>query len=319
MYLQSVQPLTRGQQPSETGLRIGQVVKVAVLEVQGGEALVKINNEVLRARFETMPPKGTELYALVENIAPGLLKLKRVETNPRTEKSLPLPLEGILGKTVPEMDLVKQIIQEMMSRKLPLSREAILQLLEELLQMPERERKAFLQAGVWAQTLDMEENKQNIAAVVSYLTSSEREVSEAVRAQKLINQAETKIPGEQNLFCFSLEMENISGRVYLYSDRPKQEGLALDNVHLVVQLTSASLGELWFQIVLKNKHLSGVISTENENNKKFLESNLELFTEALGALGYTVGTFRLEVKPVGTVVQLLEAALFPYRALDIKV
>ncbi|MHB1420714.1 MAG: flagellar hook-length control protein FliK [Bacillota bacterium] len=302
-------------------LRVGQLVRVEVLKITGQEALVKLNNMTLQAATTGTELPGSIFFAVVESMTTEQIRLKRMNPASINSDYNEVPLEELAAKVgVNNHTDAPAVIREMLRWQLPLLTEKLTGLLKEIKEAPPEDRDALIGLMVWLETLDPGELKENSRAVLALLMGKSASSEDLIAGEKTINRSTTVYPGQENLYCISLQRQGINGEVYFTSREPKSLGVNPRQVMIVVRLHTEHLGEIWVQARVEGTSVSLLVASDNDHASSFLKQHLEPFQDIIREAGFNLAALKVTKRKIGTVIELMGGnPPLAYTTMDIKV
>lgn len=213
-------------------------------------------------------------------------------------------LARALGLTGRDAD-AGPVLRELMRWHLPVNRDTVQRLLDEVAKLPADERQAYLAARVWLMTVELPEQASVISKVLAYLLG--RGDAEP-GGQEWLNRSPTLHPELGNLYAFSINGgERLQGRLFLAVPYAEGAEIRADRVRLVLSLETVAFGPFWVVLEVADGRLSGRIITPDARGAQLFEAGLSDLERRLIDTGFAVSGLRVETGVYGSPVELLGA------------
>ncbi|MBO8128280.1 MAG: flagellar hook-length control protein FliK [Peptococcaceae bacterium] len=296
----------------------GQVVRLTLVERGIGGGIVSLAGKLMRAQGHLPSQPGTSFWALIEDVSHGEIRVRRAGDAPGRDGMTARDIVKLLG--LPPGRDSAFIVQQLLLRQQPVDAEWVRRMLREGAALPPDEREAFWQAQVWLRSLNVTSEAGALQKVLRFVLGDERAEPEG---QAILNGSQEAHSGTESLLALFLSGgERLQGRVFL--QRYGGNGDASENtdgpLRIVLDLENRVLGGLWVVLQYENRELSGEIVPSDDRFARVLENALPELQAALAEAGFRVGDFRVGLRQVRSVFDLLKTTdEIRYVSLDVKV
>lgn len=319
MGIGPIQPVVMDGLRPLTTMIPGQVVRLQLVERAANGGIVNLEGRLYRAAGSLPSRPGENFWAIIEQVGRDQIRVRHVSAAPPESRSVSLTdLARALGLGGRDRD-AGPVLRELMRWNLPVYRETVQVLLDELGRLPRGERAAYLAARVWLLTLDLPEQAVAVNKILAYLLGR---VGAEPLGQELLNRSVTKYPELGNLYAFTINGgERLQGCLLLAASYTEGKEIPADRARLVLSLETAALGPFWAVLEVTDGRLAGRVITPDPGIARLFEAGRADLKRRLAGAGFEVTGVRVETGSYHSPLELLAfAAAEPaYTPLDARV